>query len=113
MIFNVIRHPHSIPSNGHKFCYQTSCRCLLYIERATNNNVSAAVKPGRKKEALEMKTIKEISKWLRGAKGSGMNFAPGIDSHKWENQMEIRHLISSKPDARVMATLHNGRTCTT
>ena len=60
-----------------------------------------------------MKTLKEINKWLRGTKGASMNFAHGIDSHKWENQMEIRHLISSKPDARVIATLHNGRTCTT
>lgn len=60
-----------------------------------------------------MKTLKEISKWLRGAKGAGMNFSHGIDSHKWENQMEIHHLVSSKSDVRVMATLQNGRTCTT
>jgi hypothetical protein len=59
-----------------------------------------------------MKALKEISKWLRGSKGSSIGFAHGIDSHKWENQMEIRHLISSKPDARVMSTLRNGRTCT-
>lgn len=60
-----------------------------------------------------MKALKEIGKWLRGTKGTSMIFTPGIDSHKWENQMEIQHLISGKPDARVIATLHNGRTCKT
>ena len=35
----------------------------------------------------------------------------GIDSHKWENKMEIQHLISSKPNVEVMATLHKNCNC--
>jgi len=34
-----------------------------------------------------------------------------VDSHKWANQMEIRRLTSSKPDAGVMATLRKNRNC--
>ncbi|MHC4086046.1 MAG: hypothetical protein ACYSWZ_07390 [Planctomycetota bacterium] len=60
-----------------------------------------------------MKALKEISKWLRGSPNKSMSFASGIDSHKWANQMEIRHLISSRPDVHVTATLQKGRTCTT
>ena len=35
----------------------------------------------------------------------------GVDSHKWANKMEIQHLISSKPDAEVMATLRRNHNC--
>jgi hypothetical protein len=85
-----------------------------FIYRKNNKSkYQKGCKAGIKKEVYEMKTLKEISKWLRGTKGANMSFAPGIDSHKWESQMEIRHLISSRPDARVISTLRNDRTCTT
>jgi hypothetical protein len=35
----------------------------------------------------------------------------GIDFHKWANQMEIKRLTSSKPDAEVKATLRRNRNC--
>jgi hypothetical protein len=35
----------------------------------------------------------------------------GIDSHKWANQIEIQRLASSKPNAKVMATLRRNRNC--
>jgi hypothetical protein len=34
----------------------------------------------------------------------------GVDSHKWENKMEIQHLTSSKADVKVIATLRKNRT---
>jgi len=58
-----------------------------------------------------MRVLREINKWLRRLGDSRMSFPPGIDSHKWANQMEIRHLTSSKPDVEVMATLQKSRTC--
>jgi len=35
----------------------------------------------------------------------------GVDSHKWENKMEIQHLISCKPDVKVMAAIHRNCNC--
>ena len=58
-----------------------------------------------------MRALREMRKWLRRLGDLRMSFPAGIDSHKWANQMEIRHLTSSKPNVEVMAALHKSSTC--
>jgi len=42
----------------------------------------------------------------------GPDIYNGIDSHKWENKMEIQHLTSGKADIKVVVKLPKDHNCT-
>jgi len=53
--------------------------------------------------------MKKHTKYKQTVK-CGPEIYTGIDSHKWENKMEIQHLTSSKADVKVLARVRKNRT---
>jgi hypothetical protein len=49
-----------------------------------------------KKGVFEMKVIRSIQKWLRKLWDSGEPVTTSIDSHKWENKIEILGHLSRR-----------------